>query len=251
MAVRFVPAEIAHELPVSGLLLPGKLPLCCRNLCITVRFEGLQQLKMTRNQKSLEVLERKMCYGLEWIRDFQIYRKIFKAPTRTTVGSCLANKLGWNFYDADDYHSKENKEKMVKGIPLDDQDRIPWLCTLQEIIMREKSFGVNMILACSSLKRIYRRLLTDVQSTVNTDSKQNQERSQLGCNKEILFVYLHGSIELITKRLESRKGHYMSPSLLQSQFDTLEPPEGTENFIDINIEKNIPEIVAEIEKNLG
>ncbi|XP_041043009.1 probable gluconokinase isoform X2 [Carcharodon carcharias] len=170
---------------------------------------------------------------------------------KTTVGSCLANKLGWNFYDADDYHSKENKEKMVKGIPLDDQDRIPWLCTLQEIIMREKSFGVNMILACSSLKRIYRRLLTDVQSTVNTDSKQNQERSQLGCNKEILFVYLHGSIELITKRLESRKGHYMSPSLLQSQFDTLEPPEGTENFIDINIEKNIPEIVAEIEKNLG
>ncbi|XP_078070611.1 putative gluconokinase isoform X2 [Mustelus asterias] len=170
---------------------------------------------------------------------------------KTTVGSRLANKLGWKFFDADDYHPKENKEKMVKGIPLDDKDRIPWLCTLQEILMREKSFGANIILACSSLKRVYRKILTGEQSTVNTDSEQNQEQSQLGCNKEILFVYLRGSIELITKRLESRKGHYMSPSLLQSQFDTLEPPEGTENFIDINVEKSIPEIVAEIGKNLG
>ncbi|XP_067838311.1 probable gluconokinase isoform X2 [Heptranchias perlo] len=174
---------------------------------------------------------------------------------KTAVGSCLANKLGWKFYDADDYHPKENKEKMVKGMPLNDEDRLPWLCTLQEILMREKSFGENMILACSSLKRMYRRILTGEQSTINADTEscteQNQEQAQLGCNKDILFVYLHGSIELITKRLESRKGHFMSPSLLQSQFDTLEPPEGTENFIDISIEKSIPEIVAEIEKDLG
>ncbi|XP_038660810.1 probable gluconokinase isoform X2 [Scyliorhinus canicula] len=140
---------------------------------------------------------------------------------------------------------------MAKGIPLDDEDRLPWLCTLQEIVMREKSFGANMILACSSLKRMYRRILTCEQRTVNTDSEQNQEQPQLGSNKDILFVFLHGSIELITKRLESRKGHYMSPSLLQSQFDTLEAPEGTENFIDISIEKSIPEMVAEIGKNLG
>ncbi|XP_067886119.1 probable gluconokinase [Heterodontus francisci] len=170
---------------------------------------------------------------------------------KTAVGSRLANKLGWKFYDADDYHPKENKEKMVKGIPLDDEDRVPWLCALHEILMREKSFGVNMILACSSLKKMYRSILTGEQSTVSTDSEQNQEQSQLDCNKEILFVHLHGSIELITKRLESRKGHFMSLSLLQSQFDTLELPEGPENFIDISIEKSIPEIVAEIEKNLG
>ncbi|XP_060701128.1 probable gluconokinase isoform X2 [Hemiscyllium ocellatum] len=80
---------------------------------------------------------------------------------KTAVGSCLANKLGWKFYDADDYHPKENKEKMVNGIPLDDEDRIPWLCTLHEILMREISFGENMILACSSLKRMYRRILTE------------------------------------------------------------------------------------------
>ncbi|XP_060701120.1 probable gluconokinase isoform X1 [Hemiscyllium ocellatum] len=170
---------------------------------------------------------------------------------KTAVGSCLANKLGWKFYDADDYHPKENKEKMVNGIPLDDEDRIPWLCTLHEILMREISFGENMILACSSLKRMYRRILTGEQSAVNRTLKENQEQSQLGCSKNILFVYLHGPIQLITKRLDSRKGHFMSPSLLQSQFATLEPPEGTENFINISIENSISEIVTEIERHLG
>ncbi|XP_020387273.2 probable gluconokinase isoform X1 [Rhincodon typus] len=170
---------------------------------------------------------------------------------KTAVGSRLANKLGWKFCDADDYHPKENKEKMMNGIPLDDEDRIPWLCTLREILMREKSFGENMILACSSLKRMYRRILTGEQSAVNTTVKQDQEQSQLGYSKNILFVYLHGPIELITKRLDSRKGHFMSPSLLQSQFDTLEPPEGTENFINISIENSISDIVTEIERHLG
>uniref|UniRef100_UPI00398F511F probable gluconokinase isoform X2 n=1 Tax=Pristiophorus japonicus TaxID=55135 RepID=UPI00398F511F len=145
--------------------------------------------------------------------------------------------------------------KTAVGSSLANKDRVPWLCTLHEILIREKSCGVNMILACSSLKRMYRKILTGEQSTVKTDSEscteQNQEQAQLGCNKEILFVYLHGSIELITKRLQSRKGHFMSSSLLQSQFDTLEPLEGTENYIDISIEKSIPEIVAEIEKDLS
>ncbi|GCC24889.1 probable gluconokinase isoform X2 [Chiloscyllium punctatum] len=170
---------------------------------------------------------------------------------KTAVGSYLANKLGWKFYDADDYHPKENKEKMVNGIPLDDEDRIPWLCTLHEILMREISLGENMILACSSLKRMYRRILTGEQSATNRTLRENQERSQLGCSKNILFVYLHGPIQLITKRLDSRKGHFMSPSLLQSQFATLEPPEGTENFINISIENSISEIVTEIERHLG
>ncbi|XP_048382307.2 probable gluconokinase isoform X2 [Stegostoma tigrinum] len=170
---------------------------------------------------------------------------------RTAVGSRLANKLGWKFCDADDYHPKENKEKMMNGIPLDDEDRIPWLCALHEILMREKSFGENVILACSSLKRMYRRILTGEQSAVNTTVTRDQEQSQLGYSNNILFVYLHGPKELITKRLDSRKGHFMSPSLLQSQFDTLEPPEGTENFINISIENSISDIVTEIERHLG
>lgn len=174
---------------------------------------------------------------------------------KTTVSLSLADKLGWKFYDADDYHSEENKERMAKGMPLSDEERIPWLCSLQEILLREFSLGVNVILACSSLKRMYRRILMGEHSMKNRQAENytepNQAHSHLDFSKDILFVYLHGSIELITKRLETRKGHFMSPSLLQSQFDTLEPPDGTENFMSINIEKTIPEMVTEIGKKLG
>ncbi|XP_072137680.1 probable gluconokinase [Mobula birostris] len=172
---------------------------------------------------------------------------------KTTVSSSLAEKLGWKFYDADDYHSEENKEKMAKGIPLNDEERIPWLCTLQEILLREYLLGASVILACSSLKRMYRRILMGEHRIIKRklENPEEQKYSQFDFNKDILFVYLHGSIELIIKRLETRRGHFMSASLLQSQFDTLEPPEDTENFISINIEKSIPEIVAEIGKYLG
>ncbi|XP_042194097.1 probable gluconokinase isoform X1 [Callorhinchus milii] len=172
---------------------------------------------------------------------------------KTAVGSCLADKLGWELYDADDYHPKENKEKMIKGIPLNDEDRLPWLCILRDILVREKLLGKNMILACSALKRMYRRVLTGEQSAAtDTETSQNQEYAAPASSKnEILFVYLHGSMELISKRLESREGHFMSPSLLQSQFDTLEPPDKTENFMSISVEKNILEIVTEIMQRLN
>ncbi|XP_051875411.1 probable gluconokinase isoform X2 [Pristis pectinata] len=172
---------------------------------------------------------------------------------KTTVSSSLAEKLGWKFFDADDYHSEENKEKMAKGIPLNDEERIPWLCTLHEILLREYSLGANVILACSSLKTMYRSILMGDSSVINRKSENytEQKHSQLDFNKDVLFVHLHGSMELIMKRLETRKGHFMSASLLQSQFDSLEPPGDIETFITISIEKSIPEIVAEIEKNLG
>ncbi|XP_069786395.1 probable gluconokinase isoform X3 [Narcine bancroftii] len=162
--------------------------------------------------------------------------------------------LGWKFYDADDFHSEENKERMSQGIPLNDEERIPWLYTLQEILLREYSLGVNVILACSSLKRMYRRILMGEHSRIRKSEnckEQDQEHSELGFNQNILFVHLHGSKELITKRIEMRKEHFVSPSLLQSQFDTLEPPEDTEKFMSINVEKSILEIVGEIEKTLG
>ncbi|XP_069786383.1 probable gluconokinase isoform X2 [Narcine bancroftii] len=133
-------------------------------------------------------------------------------------------------------------------------ERIPWLYTLQEILLREYSLGVNVILACSSLKRMYRRILMGEHSRIRKSEnckEQDQEHSELGFNQNILFVHLHGSKELITKRIEMRKEHFVSPSLLQSQFDTLEPPEDTEKFMSINVEKSILEIVGEIEKTLG
>ncbi|XP_072815315.1 probable gluconokinase isoform X5 [Vicugna pacos] len=78
---------------------------------------------------------------------------------KSTVGALLASELGWKFYDADDYHPEENLQKMGKGIPLSDQDRIPWLCTLHDILQREVASGQHVVLACSALKKVYRDIL--------------------------------------------------------------------------------------------
>ncbi|KAM9138591.1 putative gluconokinase [Pangshura tecta] len=164
---------------------------------------------------------------------------------KSTVGSHLATKLGWKFYDADDYHPTENTKKMAQGIPLNDQDRIPWLCKLHDILMREESPGQSVILACSALKKMYRRILVSGRDAVYSKSDQPDSSTQ-----KVLFIHLDGSMELIASRLEKRRGHFMAPELLQSQFDTLEPPSAPENFITVSLEKSVSEIVSEIEKSL-
>ena len=124
---------------------------------------------------------------------------------KTTVGQLLAEKTGWPLYDADAYHSPANVEKMRAGIPLTDDDRWPWLDRLNALLREAESRGESAILACSALKQRYR------------------ERLQKSL-KSVRWVYLKGDIELIRSRLQQRKGHYMNPGLLQSQFDALEPP---------------------------
>ncbi|XP_075382829.1 putative gluconokinase isoform X1 [Mycteria americana] len=164
---------------------------------------------------------------------------------KTTVGSRLAAKLGWKFYDADDYHSPENKKKMAEGIPLNDEDRIPWLCALHDMLRREESSGQDAILACSALKKMYRRVLVSGASAI--ESNQPEQPGENVALK-ILFVHLDGPIDIIAGRLEKRRGHFMPPELLKSQFDTLEPPSAPENFIAVSLEKSLPEIVLEIER---
>ncbi|KFQ96149.1 putative gluconokinase, partial [Nipponia nippon] len=153
--------------------------------------------------------------------------------------------LGWKFYDADDYHSPENKRKMAEGIPLNDEDRIPWLCALHDILRREDSSKQNAILACSALKKMYRRIL--VSGTSAIESNQPEQPGEKAALK-ILFVHVDGPIDVIAARLEKRRGHFMPPELLKSQFDTLEPPSAPENFITVSLEKSLPEIVLEIER---
>jgi len=124
---------------------------------------------------------------------------------KTTVGRLLAQRTGWTLYDADDYHSPANVEKMRAGIPLTDDDRWPWLDRLNVLLCAAHARGDSAILACSALKQRYR------------------EHLQQGL-QDVRWVHLKGDIELIRTRLQQRKGHYMSPALLQSQFDALEPP---------------------------
>lgn len=126
---------------------------------------------------------------------------------KTTIGKLLAKKLGWPFYDGDEFHPKENVQKMQAGIPLTDGDRQSWLETLHAHIQSLLQHRQNAIFACSALKKSYRDILGVNQTTVIT-------------------VYLKGSYELLRKRIEERKHPFMNKDLLKSQLDTLEEPKG-------------------------
>jgi len=145
---------------------------------------------------------------------------------KSSVGQTLASRLGWSFYDADDFHPPENVAKMASGTPLDDSDRAPWLSALHDLIsssLREDKPGV---LACSSLKERYRQQLLDG-------------------NEGVQIVYLKGSYDLIWSRMSARKDHYMKPHMLKSQFEALEEPS---NALTMDISMSVEDIVQEILK---
>jgi gluconokinase len=124
---------------------------------------------------------------------------------KTTVGKMLALRLGWDFFDADEFHSPENVAKMAAGVPLTDEDRAPWLARLRGLLAGTLGAGRNPILACSALKARYRDAL-------------------LSGNPGVRVVYLKGSYDLIRTRMQDRPDHYMQPEMLRSQFDALEEP---------------------------
>ena len=143
---------------------------------------------------------------------------------KTTVGRLLAQRLGWDFYDADSFHSAENIAKMAHGIPLNDADRAPWLESLHALIQGCIAEGRPGVLACSALKQSYRDELVSGAAGVQ-------------------IVYLKGSYELIWSRISDRKGHYMKPDMLKSQFATLEEPSSA---LAVDIDQTLEEIVDDI-----
>jgi gluconokinase len=147
---------------------------------------------------------------------------------KTTVGKLLAEQLGWEFADADDFHSQANKEKIRKGIGLTDADREPWLQSLHAAIVQWIGGRRNVVLACSALKRSY--------------------RSELEVGQEVRFVYLKGSASLIASRLQARRGHFANEQILASQLSDLEEPV---NAVTAEIEGTPPEIVQKIRNQLG
>jgi len=124
---------------------------------------------------------------------------------KSTTGRYLSRALGWPFRDADTFHPEANIRKMSEGIPLDDEDRMPWLIAIAEWIDGHRSAGTCGIVSCSALKMQYREIL-------------------IGRRADVGLVYLHGSFALISDRLSRRKGHFMPPELLRSQFAALEVP---------------------------
>ncbi|MFZ0537846.1 MAG: gluconokinase [Candidatus Sulfotelmatobacter sp.] len=142
---------------------------------------------------------------------------------KTTVGNLLASQLGWEFADADDYHSAANVEKMRHGIPLTDADRAPWLQALRALISNWLSAHKNAVLACSALKQSYRDILQ--------------------ISPEVWIVYLRVSPEVLRQRLRERHGHFMTEAMLQSQLADLEEPKGA---VIIDADALPAAIVAEI-----
>jgi len=125
---------------------------------------------------------------------------------KTSVGKRLAQRLLCDFIDADDFHSADNKAKMHSGIPLTDEDRQPWLQSLAELISAHRKAGTSLVLACSALKEAYRQILAGIEGS------------------KPIFVYLKVSPVILEKRLAHRRHEFMNPSLLKSQFQTLEEP---------------------------
>ena len=150
------------------------------------------------------------------------------ASGKTTVGRMLAEELGWTFYDADDFHPRSNVEKMSSGVPLDDEDRGPWLERLRELIVECLSLGRDAVLACSALKESYReRLLVD---------------------ERVRLAYLDAERELIRERLNERSDHFMKARMLDSQFAALEEPEDSTHY---DAARPPAELVREIRERLG
>jgi gluconokinase len=149
---------------------------------------------------------------------------------KTAVGKVLAGALGWTFVDADDFHPAANVAKMHRGEPLDDADRRPWLAAVRQRIEEARGRGENVVLACSALKHAYQDYL-------------QQEHPE-----SVRYVYLSGSEELIARRLAARRGHFMNPALLHSQFETLEPPE---HAVAVDVSPPPEEVAEEVRRRLG
>jgi gluconokinase len=150
---------------------------------------------------------------------------------KTSLGERLAERLGWPFRDADSFHPPANVAKMSSGIPLTDEDRKPWLAAIAAWIDELRASGGNGIVTCSALKKAYREVI-------------------VGDRPDVALVYLKGSRELIGQRMAARQHHFMPPSLLDSQFATLEEPGADEKPLVVQVEASKEAIVEQVVSEL-
>jgi gluconokinase len=148
---------------------------------------------------------------------------------KTTVGKMLAQRLGSEFADADDFHSAANKDKMHRGIPLTDADRMPWLASIHQYLAAEDAKGRSVVLGCSALKESYREILFGALA--------------------VRFVYLKGSYEVIDAHLRTRKGHFADDKILAAQFaDLEEPTDAIVEDVRLTPEQIVEEILKQLQK---
>lgn len=151
---------------------------------------------------------------------------------KSTIGDALSQRLGWRFEDGDGFHPPRNVAKMKAGHPLNDDDRRPWLEAIAAEIERVAATRGHVIIACSALKRAYRDIL-------------------IHGRRDTRIVFLDGSQRLIAARLQARKGHFMPPGLLASQFEALEVPAADEHVVKVSIDTSVETIVDDIAQKLS
>jgi gluconokinase len=151
---------------------------------------------------------------------------------KTTIGERLAARMSWRYEDADTFHPASNVAKMSAGQPLTDHDRWPWLKAIAAEIDRACTAGERVVIGCSALRRVYRDVLVHGRDDVR-------------------FIYLDGTQAMIADRLGQRKGHFMPPGLLASQFQTLEPPTPDERAVTVSIDAQVEVIVDRIISQLS
>ncbi len=151
---------------------------------------------------------------------------------KSTIAALLAQRLGWTYEDGDWFHPAGNVDKMHAGRALTDEDRAPWLLAIAAALDARLAEGEHLVIACSALKRRYRDVL-------------------IGARKTVGLVYLRGERPLIERRLAARLNHFMPPSLLDSQLDALEPPQGDEQAIVVSIDAHPREIVESVVRALA
>ncbi|HKS19880.1 MAG TPA: gluconokinase [Bradyrhizobium sp.] len=150
---------------------------------------------------------------------------------KSTIADALAKRLGWRYEDGDKFHPASNVAKMSAGQPLTDEDRWPWLQAIADEIDRICSKGGRAVIACSALKRAYRKMLVHGRGDVR-------------------IIFLDGTEALIASRLAARRDHFMPPELLTSQFKTLEPPAPDERPVNVSIDATVESIVDDIIRQL-
>ncbi len=147
---------------------------------------------------------------------------------KTTVAVRLAEHFGWEFVEGDDLHPPANIAKMASGVPLDDDDRAPWLRAVGLVIARHHADGTSSVVTCSALTRAYRDVL----------------RSHVEDDAAVFFVHLAAPYDVLRTRMESRE-HFMPPALLRSQFDTLEPLGQDEPGVVVDVSQPVDGVVAD------
>ena len=144
---------------------------------------------------------------------------------KSSVGLKVAQALGAKFIDGDDLHPRANIQKMAGGNPLNDEDRAPWLERIRDAAYSLEQKNEVGIIVCSALKRCYRDQIREG-------------------NQAVKFLFLDGGYDLILTRMKARHGHFMRESMLQSQFDTLERPDGEVGVHRIDIDGSLDQVIA-------